>query len=267
MPAPDRNRSLKAALTVPVFTIFVMALVKFVEIAADQNFAYLGVIPKNPQGLIGIITGPLIHGDLEHLMNNTVSLFLFGVATFYFYRRIAIKVWLVIYFASGALIWVFARGGHAHIGISGVVYGLAFFLFFGGLFRRNRRLAAISLMLTLFYGTMIWGVLPGDPRISWEGHLMGALVGTLLAIFYRNTYAGIEHFDPPRKLYDGPDLIGDAWKLPEPEVVEYGISYPSDPVVPPSEPLDQSPEHTFQRPIRIQYVIRPSRGEDTTQTD
>lgn len=267
MPQTNVSKSLKVALSVPLFTVFVMSLVKFIEMATDQSFGYLGVIPHNPRGLIGIVTGPLVHGDLQHLMNNAVSLVLFGTATFYFYRRIAIKVWLLIYFVSGALIWLFARGGHSHIGISGVVYGLAFFLFFGGLFRRNRRLAAISLMLTLFYGSMIWGVLPGDPKISWEGHLMGALMGSVLAIFYRNSYAGIEHFDPPRKLYNGPDLIGDEWKLPEPEVIEYGISYPNS-AVPESAPtLPEGPQTTSQQPIRIQYIYRPTNNQDTTQPE
>lgn len=262
MPQPNVSKSLQTAVTIPLFTILVMALVKFIEIAGHQDFGYLGVIPQNSRGLIGIVTGPLVHGDLQHLTNNAISLFLFGSALFFFYRRIAIKVWLLIYFLSSVLVWIFARAGHSHIGISGVVYGLAFFLFFGGLFRKNRRLAAISLMLTLFYGSMIWGVLPGDPRISWEAHLMGAILGTVLAIFYRNSYAGIEHFDPPRKPYNGPDLIGDEWKLEEPEVIEYGISYPNQ--VSAEEEKDHS-QHSSNGPIRIHYVFKPSDKPDTTQ--
>ena len=265
-----KSNSLLVAASIPLFTLLVMGITKAVEMLGHQYFGSFGVIPRELKGAIGIITAPLIHGDLEHLFNNAISLLLFGTALFYFYRRIAIKVWLMIYFISGAMVWIFARGGYSHIGISGVIYGLAFFLFFGGLFRKNRRLAAISLMLTLFYGSMIWGVLPGDPRISWEAHLMGAIIGTILAIYFRNTQAGIEYLDPPPKPYMGPDLIGDEWKLPEPDVIEYGISYPPNPMPGPEQHgetgLRQPTNNTNGPAIRINYVFRPTDGNDGENT-
>lgn len=246
-PSTKIERTLMASMTIPLFTLLVMALVKYTEVVGHVDFGGLGVLPRVPKGLLGIVTGPLVHGDMQHLMNNALSLFLFGTALFYFYRRVAIKVWLIIYFVSGSLIWLFARGGYSHIGISGVIYGLGFFLFFGGVLKKNRRLAVLSLLLTFFYGSMIWGVLPGDPRISWEGHLSGAVVGVVLAVYYRNTYVGIEHFDQ-RKPYNGPDLIGDEWR--EDASPQYGISYPPEP----------------EQQITIRYVFKPQPPKDDITT-
>jgi len=246
-------KSLKTAMVLPIFTILVMILVYLTEILTNSSFSAFGVIPRNVNGLIGIITGPLVHGGFEHLLNNAVSLLLFGTALFFFYRNIAIKAWLVIYFASSALVWLFARGGASHVGISGVIYGLGFFLFFSGTLRKNRRLAVLSLLLTLFYGSMIWGVLPGDPKISWEAHLMGAILGVGLAIYFRNSATGIEYFDPPKRP-DGPDLIGDEWKMQESESINFGISYP------PQEKMEETEDQTqniSQPRTTIHYVFKP----------
>ncbi len=243
-------KSLKTALVIPSFTILVMALVKFIEVFGHKSFAAFGVIPRDVNGLFGIVTGPLVHGDWEHLMNNSISLFLFGAALFFFYRKIAIKVWLIIYFVSSAMVWLFARGGVAHVGISGVIYGLGFFLFFSGTMRKNRRLAVISLLLTLFYGSMVWGVLPGDPRISWEAHLMGAILGVLLAVYYRKSPTGIEHFDYEFKPYV-PDLIGDEWKMDH-ESIEFGMSEPSP------ENIDSKEPEIKNGPISFRYIYKPN---------
>jgi membrane associated rhomboid family serine protease len=251
------SRSIRAAVVVPAFTLLVMGLVKFLEVFGHKNFVSFGVIPRDVKGLIGIVTGPLVHGDWEHLMNNSISLFLFGTALFFFYRKFAIKIWLLIYFISSALVWVFARGGVSHVGISGVIYGLGFFLFFSGMLRKNKRLAAISLMLTFFYGSMVWGVLPGDPRISWEAHLMGAVLGVFLAVYYRNTPSGIEHFDEEKRP-EIPDIIGDEWKMEEPETIDFGMSQPKEPFFqkPEEEPLQAPPRITYT------YVFKPSKGSN-----
>ncbi|MBI1184346.1 rhomboid family intramembrane serine protease [bacterium] len=258
------GKALQQALVIPLFTVLVMALLKFVEVFGHHNFVFLGIVPRTPRGLVGIVTGPLIHGNLEHLVNNSVSLFLFGTALFYFYRRIAIKVWLLLYFATSALVWLFARGGVSHIGISGVIYALAFFLFFGGVLRKNRRLAVVSLLLTLFYGSMVWGVLPFDPRISWESHLFGALVGLFLSIYFRNAKAGIEHFDQPSELpTDYPDLIGDQWKT-EGDTIDFRIIREEELD---GKQHDSSETNSTQGGFyQVNYIIKPSAGKDDKAT-
>jgi hypothetical protein len=98
-------------------------------------------------------------------------------------------------------LWVWCGGREAyHIGASGVVYGLAFFLVFSGIFRKIVELAAVSLAVIFFYGSMIWGLFPFIPDISWESHLSGALAGFILALVYRN---------------DGPQRIKFEWENEE----------------------------------------------------
>jgi membrane associated rhomboid family serine protease len=98
---------------------------------------------------------------------------------------VAARVWGIIYILTGSLVWIFGRQSE-HIGASGLIYGFAAFLFFGGIFRKNTRLLAISLLVLVYYGGIIWGVLPLDPRISWEGHLFGALSGIFAAYIFKN---------------------------------------------------------------------------------
>ena len=90
---------------------------------------------------------------------------------------------------DGLLVWLFARESY-HIGASGLVYGFAAFLFFSGLFRKDKRSIALSLLIVFLYGGMVWGVLPTDPKISFESHLFGALTGIVCAFLFRKN-------DPP----------------------------------------------------------------------
>jgi membrane associated rhomboid family serine protease len=102
---------------------------------------------------------------------------------FFFYPRIAGTVFFRAYFWTNLLVWLFGRPSN-HIGASGIVYALAFFLIFFGVFRRDIRSILISAITLILYGSVFYGVLPGDPRISWESHLGGALVGIYSAITF-----------------------------------------------------------------------------------
>jgi len=95
-----------------------------------------------------------------------------------------VRTVVLIYFLSGMWIWISARQNF-HIGASGVVYGLASFLFFSGMFRKDNRMMALSMMVAFLYGSMVWGIFPFEERVSWEGHLWGAVSGLALAFLYR----------------------------------------------------------------------------------
>lgn len=166
------------------FTILLW-LVKGLEYAVGMDFGFLGILPRTFTGTMGIITAPLIHGDILHLLSNTFPMLLLGVSVFYFYDRIALEVFAWIYFMSGFWVWMAAREAY-HIGASGIVYGLVAFLFFSGLFRRDTRSLAISLVVIFLYGGMLQGIFPTNQEISWESHLLGAMAGTFCAFFYRN---------------------------------------------------------------------------------
>lgn len=169
---------------VPFRLVFLMWAVFFVEFAYGIPLSYFGIIPLTFPGLIGIVTAPMLHGSLNHLVSNTVPLLFLGSVVFFFYPRIGGIVFFRAYFWTNILVWLFGRQNSSHIGASGVVYGLAFFLIFFGIFRRDFMSMLISIVVILLYGGVIYGILPTDPRVSWESHFSGALVGVYTAIGY-----------------------------------------------------------------------------------
>ena len=151
----------------------------------ELSFAEGGVYPRKLNGLQGILFSPLIHGDWKHLVDNSMPVFLLSLAVFYFYRDIAYKIWFLIYFIAGMLLWSIGRQAY-HIGASGLIYGLAAFLFLSGVIRRIRSLMAISLLVVFWYGSMVWGLLPFDFEVSFEAHITGVVAGVILALIYRD---------------------------------------------------------------------------------
>ncbi|MFO7935381.1 MAG: rhomboid family intramembrane serine protease [Bacteroidales bacterium] len=172
------------SMVFPAFFLFLIWAVKLFEMAMDISFVEGGVYPRRISGLKGILFSPLIHGDWKHLVDNSMPVFLLSLALFYFYRDIAYRIWVLIYFISGLLLWGIGRQAY-HIGSSGLIYGLAAFLFISGILRKVRSLMAISLLVVFWYGSLVWGLLPFDYQISFEAHLTGAVSGIFLSVFYR----------------------------------------------------------------------------------
>ena len=175
------------SLFFPGLFLLVIWLVALVEYTFDLSFAQYGLWPRTAKGALGILTAPLIHADFNHLFANSVPLLVLGASLFYFYRSIALQVFILIYLFSNIWVWGMAREAY-HIGASGLIYGLASFLFVSGLIRREPRLMAISMLVAFLYGSFIWGIFPElfpDRNISWEGHLMGLLAGVIFGIYFR----------------------------------------------------------------------------------
>jgi membrane associated rhomboid family serine protease len=173
------------SLIIPGIFIFLMWLVKIIEILFNIDFSSFGIYPLTARGLQGIILSPFIHADFEHLFNNSLPLFLLTVALFYFYSEIALRVFIWTFFLTGFLVWIAGRDAW-HIGASGLVYGLASFLFFSGIIRRYFRLIALSLLIVFLYGSMVWGLFPGIYKnVSWESHMLGFFSGIALSVWYR----------------------------------------------------------------------------------
>ncbi|HYG38448.1 MAG TPA: rhomboid family intramembrane serine protease [Cytophagales bacterium] len=178
---------LNHSLFFPLRFVVLLWLVYILELLLHMDLGLIfGIYPRQAFGIIGIFTSPLIHGNLMHLFSNSVPLLVLGSLLYFFYDRIAAVVFFNCYFLTGALVWIFARP-FIHIGASGVIYGIAFFLLFIGIFRKDFLSVLISLGVAFFYGGMIWGVLPGIPGISWESHLIGAIVGVFTAFKYGNS--------------------------------------------------------------------------------
>lgn len=174
------------SMVIPFIIVLFMILSFVLEKGMDWNFHTGGIYPRRIENIWGIFTYIFVHSDWKHLLNNTFSFFILATTLYYFYSPIATKILLVSYICSGLLLWVIGRESW-HIGASGLVYALTFFLFVSGIIRRHIPLIAISLIVVFLYGSIVWHIFPwqiNDP-ISWEGHLSGAVTGILLAIIYR----------------------------------------------------------------------------------
>ena len=180
------RKKLLLSIFIPSVIIILMWLVKLSELLFEVDFSYLGIYPLSIKGLRGILFSPFLHADFEHLLNNSIPLFFLSSCVFYFYSEVAIKVFMWNYFLTGLLVWIFGREAW-HIGASGIVYGLASFLFFSGIIRRHLGLIALSLLIVFLYGSMIWGMVPLlYKNVSWESHMLGAFSGVILSIWFRN---------------------------------------------------------------------------------
>lgn len=144
-----------------------------------------GLRPGSVPGLVGIFTAPLLHANFQHILSNSLPMFISLTATLYLYPHSAMRVIPAVWLGSGTLAWFFARP-NLHIGASGLIYGLLAFVFISGILRKDMRSVAVSLLVGFLYGSMVWGVLPGRPQMSWEMHLTGATVGVLMAFVYMN---------------------------------------------------------------------------------
>jgi membrane associated rhomboid family serine protease len=221
----DKHLLLKSLVPSLLFIVLIW-LIKLGEILTQIDLTFLGVYPQKAYGLIGIVTAPLIHGDLEHLSANSIPLFVLGSSLFYFYREIALKVLTLILLITGFSVWAGGREAY-HIGASGIVYGLASFLFISGVVRKEPRLLAITLLVAFLYGSLVWGIFPDffpEKNISFEGHFWGLVSGGILAFYFRGE-------GPQRKIYD--------WEREELEELEAPKEQENDDVY--EHPENQNP--------------------------
>lgn len=174
------------SLFISVALVVCLWLIKLVEFEFSLDFSDWGVLPLDQKGLRGILFSPLIHGNFDHLIANTFPLMLLVFSLFFFYRKNAYFIFLLIYLFSGLFVWLGGREA-MHIGASGLIYGVAGFLFLSGVLSYNIRLLTISLVVAFFYGGLFWGIFPIKPEISWESHLWGALSGLALAVLFRKS--------------------------------------------------------------------------------
>ena len=170
-------------LLFPLLFLLTIVIVFWIESRFNINLNYLGIYPRKIEGLIGIICSPFIHGDVKHLFNNAIPLLVLTSALFYFYRRIRWKVLIYGLLLTGLFTWIIGRSS-IHIGASGVIYMLTAFLMFRGILSKHYQLTALSFSVIFLYGGFIWYIFPTDPKISWEGHLSGFIVGIIFALIF-----------------------------------------------------------------------------------
>lgn len=211
------KNSLRNPILFPALYITLIWGIKLTESLLDIYLYKYGILPREAEGLIGILLAPLIHADYSHLLSNTFPLLFLLPGIIYFYPGSAARVFLSVYFLGGFLVWLLARTAY-HIGSSGLIYGFVAFLFFSGIIRRDNRSIALSLVVTFLYGSLVWGILPTDSGVSWESHLYGALIGIFLAFVLRKK-------DPPKRYdWEDEDRDYDPAKLE----ISYKKGYPFD---------------------------------------
>lgn len=189
----------------------------------------LGVYPRETEGLLGILTSPFFHStrtieglpDYTHIVNNSVPFLLLGTALFYHFKDDSYKIFIWLFIGSGVWLWSFGRPAN-HFGASGIVYSLFGFLTTSGFLRNNKHLKALSLLTIFVYGSMIWGIFPMDPKVSWEGHLTGLVMGIVLAFYFkksgpRNTVTPISDENSRNEFLYGEDY----WKTEEQKIAEH----------------------------------------------
>ncbi|MRM97345.1 rhomboid family intramembrane serine protease [Riemerella anatipestifer] len=196
------------------------------------------LIPLAPEGLKGVLFSPFLHSGLDHIWSNSVPLGVLLFLLYEFYPKIANVIFLLGWLSTGFLVWFTPQvdlfTGEMHytciIGASGIVYMLAFFLFFSGIFRWNMKLLTISLLVALYYGSLIWGIFPEEffsqldqpSQISWQSHLVGAVVGVVLAFMYRKQGEKKHRFiwQYPNYYSEKDDKLWQAYKAEHPEDFE-----------------------------------------------
>ena len=234
------KRKFFGSLVIPLILVALMWLVKIIEVSFGIDLGSWGVVPHTPRGLIGILTLPFLHGSWEHLLSNSVPILVLGTALYYCYPTLANRVMLITYLASGLLTWGIGNPHSVHIGASALVYGLNLFLITSGFIRGNRMLIVIALIMVFLYGSFIWGMIPAlaiPQNISWEGHLSGAIIGVLLALFLRKegpqkeVYHWDEEEEDDASIDSGDDVSTGStsekpyWDVPTPSNDELTVRY------------------------------------------
>ena len=177
---PRRSRPLVAAQVIAVFVVL-LYVVELVDTLDRNRLDGYGIRPREVDGLDGIVFAPLLHHGWGHLVANTVPLLVFGflilLAGVARWAAVTAVVWLV----GGVGTWLTGQPHSLHLGASVLAFGWLVYLLLRGIFARDASQIALGAILLFMYGGILYGVLPGQPGISWQGHLFGALGGALAA--------------------------------------------------------------------------------------
>jgi len=174
-----------ATWIVPTLLLGFIWVVFLIDGIFNLNLNAHGIYPRTFIGIQGVLFSPFLHGDLSHILNNSLPIFILTFALIYFYREVSLKVLVYGILISGGITWLIGRQSY-HIGASGLIYVLVSFIFFKGFITKYYRLMALSFTVVVLYGGMVWYVFPDvDKTISWEGHLAGLLTGFVFALKFK----------------------------------------------------------------------------------
>lgn len=179
---PDTIRSPAERVgLVPVFVMLtVMWIEEIIDVFLDGRLDRYGIVPRQIDGLDGVVFSPFLHGDFRHLIANSLPFLILGSAIALGNADRFIRVTLLVGLIGGLGTWLTGPARSIHIGASGLVFGYLTYLMARGFFARKLSYLLVGILTFVVYGGVLWGVLP-SPGISWQGHLFGAVGGVVAA--------------------------------------------------------------------------------------
>lgn len=206
--APAVLARFKRALNISMAAVIGLCVVFFLQ-GGVVDLRALSIHPQDPNGLLGILTAPLLHGSVGHLAANSLSVLILGTLAGTVFPRATWRALPLIWLGSGLGTWLIADGGF-HLGASGVTHGLGFLVFTLGILRRDRPAIAAALIAFFFFGGMLVAIFPTEVGVSWQYHLSGAVFGLLSGLLWRRSDP-----TPPRRRYSW-ELEDEAEPEPDP---------------------------------------------------
>jgi membrane associated rhomboid family serine protease len=177
----DRPATWAQAAVGSVVFVVLLWVVEIVDAAMGNDLDQYGVQPRETDGLLGILFAPLLHGGWDHLSANTVPALVLAFLVLVSGIARGLLVTAVIWIVGGVGVWLVAPSNTVHLGASVLIFGWLVYLMIRGIFTRSAGEIILGMVLFFMYGGLLFGVLPGQPGISWQGHLFGAIGGALAA--------------------------------------------------------------------------------------
>lgn len=171
----------QSSLSLVMFMVAAMWVIELVDFLTRHRLDRWGIQPRTARGLIGIFAAPFLHGSWTHLIGNTIPFVALGSIVAITSKQLFAVAVVSIIALGGLGVWLLAPGGAVHIGASGLVFGMITFLVARGFFTKRVTHVLLGVVIFVLYGSALWGVLPGRPGVSWQGHLFGAIAGVLAA--------------------------------------------------------------------------------------
>ena len=176
--APPRWQS--SAILIGAFTVL-LYVIETVDVLLGNRLDQEGVRPRTADGLWGILFAPLLHAGWGHLVANTIPVLVLGFLVLMTGIARGLGVTATVWLIAGIGVWLTGPAHSSEIGASVLIFGWLTFLLARGLFTRSVGQILLGLVVLVLYGGLLWGVLPNDPRVSWQGHLFGAIGGVIAA--------------------------------------------------------------------------------------
>lgn len=220
---------------IPGFSLVaILWVVAFFQNTFHLNLGHFGIYPLTALGFWGIFTSPFIHANYIHLIGNSIPLIVLISFVYQISSKHSLKIFLIIFFLQGLGTFIIGRPAY-HIGASGIIYGLATFIFFIGIVKRDKTSLALSLLVVFLYGSMVWGLLPTQKSVSWEAHLSGAIGGGLYGIWY-----GLNYDEKPLvvRLKIWIRQKTRIWRLPKTQSTHFNHNYISTTIIKNNQKLD-----------------------------